>query len=108
MVLAETGPDMNSRRLLALSWLEPLLDVATVAFKTFTWTDHLQDWVIKFIADTLDLIYYHCPHRHWGLMRDLPDLYNSIARMRSESSRKNPERYANPRDQIRKRGIDDF
>jgi hypothetical protein len=91
-----------------LSQLEPLLDVTAVVFKNATCTDHLQDWLIRFIADTQDLIYYHCPHRYWALMKDLPDLYNSITRMRSEVSRKNQERYANPRDQIRERGIDDF
>lgn len=91
-----------------LSQLEPLLDVTAVVFKNATCTDHLQDWLIKFIADTQDLIYYHCPHRYWALMKDLPGLYNSITRMRSEVSRKNQERYANPRDQIRERGIDDF
>jgi hypothetical protein len=91
-----------------LSQLEPLLDVTAIAFKDSTSTAHLQDWLVKFIADTLDLIYYQCPNRYWALMRDLPDLYNSVTRMRSELNRKSPERYANPRDQIRQRGIDDF
>lgn len=91
-----------------LSQLEPMLDVTEMAFKDCTWTDHLQDWLIKFIADSQDLIYYECPRRFWAIMRDKNDLYNSVARMRSEFNRKNPERYANPRDQIRQRGIDDF
>ncbi|CEJ56144.1 hypothetical protein PMG11_02365 [Penicillium brasilianum] len=91
-----------------LSQLEPLLDVTAIAFKDSTSTTRLQDWVVNFIADTLNLIYYQCPNRYWALMRDLPDLYNSVTRMRSELNRKSPERYANPRDQIRQRGINDF
>jgi hypothetical protein len=91
-----------------LSQLEPLLDVTEMAFKDSTWTDHLQDWLIKFIADTQDLIYYQCPQRYWAIMRERNDLYNSVTQMRSEYNRKNPDRYANPRDQIRQRGIDDF
>jgi hypothetical protein len=79
-----------------------------MAFKDSTWTDHLQDWLIKFIADTQDLIYYQCPQRYWAIMRERNDLYNSVTQMRSEYNRKNPDRYANPRDQIRQRGIDDF
>lgn len=91
-----------------LSQLEPLLDVTAMAFKGSTRTDHLQDWLVKFVADTLDLIFYQCPQRYWAIMSDQPDLYNSVTRMRSELSRKSPERYANPRDQIRQRGIDVF
>ncbi|KAJ5390405.1 uncharacterized protein N7496_001473 [Penicillium cataractarum] len=91
-----------------LSQLESLLDVTAMAFKDSTCTDHFQDWLVKFIADTLDLIFYQCPHRYWALMRGQPDLYNSVTRMRSELNRKIPERHANPRDQIRQRGIDDF
>ncbi|OKP13902.1 hypothetical protein PENSUB_477 [Penicillium subrubescens] len=91
-----------------LSQLEPMLGVTAMAFKDSHWTDHLQGWLIKFIADTQDLIYYQCPQRFWEIMRDRNDLYSSVTQMRSEFNRKNPERYANPRDQIRQRGIDDF
>jgi hypothetical protein len=91
-----------------LSQLEPLLEVAAMVFRDSTRRDHLQDWLIKFIADTLDLIYYQCPRRYWALMRDGSGLFNSVTQMRSEANRKNPERYANPRDQLRKRGIEDF
>jgi hypothetical protein len=93
---------------LGLSQLDPLLDVTAMAFKDSNWTDHLQDWLTKFIADTQDLIYYQCPQRFWAIMRDRKDFYNSVTRTRSEFNRKNPERYANPRDQIHQGGIDDF
>lgn len=91
-----------------LSQLEPLLEVAAMVFRDYIRRDLLQDWLIKFIADTLDLIYYQCPRRYWALMRDGPDFFSLVTQMRSEANRKNPERYANPRDQLRKRGIEDF
>lgn len=90
-----------------LSQLEPLLNVTEMLFKNSTWIDYLQDWLIKFIADTQDLIYYMCSQRFWAFMRGKNDLYNSVTQMCSEVYRKNPDRFANPREQIRQRGIDD-
>ncbi|KAJ5492921.1 hypothetical protein N7539_001667 [Penicillium diatomitis] len=91
-----------------LSQLGPLLDVAGTVSVDSSSTDRLQAWLVVFIADTLDLIYYQCPKKYWDLMRRRPNLYVAVTKERANLQRQYPERFANPREQIQKRGVADF
>lgn len=91
-----------------LSQLEPLLEVVSMAFQNNSDDnkDQLQAWLISFMADTLDLIYFACSGRFWEVMQGNSALQRAVFAARSDIVAKNPEKYSDARVLIRSRGID--
>ena len=90
-----------------LSQCGALLEVTNLAFKdvsTGTY-DHLQTWIINFVADTIDLFYYGCPERFWEIMHENPALHNAVFQLRKELLHKTPNKYADARVLVHSRGM---
>lgn len=90
-----------------LCQLEPLLAVVDMAFKDCpdNKQDHLQVWLINFIADTLDLIYYSYSDRFWEVMHGKSSLQRIIFETRSKIVQQTPDKYTDPRVLLRSRRI---
>ena len=98
----------NSYR--GLYQLEPLLDVAMMAFRDppTDELDELQSWMVHFIADTLDLIFYACPQKFWVIMGQNPTLDKLVFNIRKDYLREYPDRFSDPPLLIQSRSVDRF
>lgn len=89
-----------------LCQLEPLLGVVDMAFHDcHEGQDQLQVWLIQFIADTLDLIYYSYSDRFWEIMQGKGSLQRTIFEARSKMVQETPGKYTDPRVLLHSRGI---
>ncbi|KAJ5155888.1 hypothetical protein N7492_008691 [Penicillium capsulatum] len=90
-----------------LCQLEPLLGVVEMAFKDkiSDTQDNLQAWLIKFVADILDLIYYSYSNQFWKVMNGNPPLQRILFEHRLKLVQVAPEKYTDPRVLLRMRGI---
>ncbi|KAJ5916615.1 hypothetical protein N7504_000630 [Penicillium tannophilum] len=86
-----------------LCQLEPLLSIISMAYMAEK--DHLQEWIIKFIADVHDLMLLACSVKYQTVMREIPSLYNAVADLRMELVSKSPKKYLDQRCLLESRGI---
>ncbi|KAJ5735362.1 uncharacterized protein N7483_000487 [Penicillium malachiteum] len=91
-----------------LCQLKPILDVASIVCQDFSLTtkDYLQNWILNFIADTMDLFLHDCSEKYWSAMRALPDLFDAVTKLRAEFIVRFPGRYSDVRVLLSSRGID--
>ncbi|KAJ5092878.1 hypothetical protein N7456_008739 [Penicillium angulare] len=90
--------------------LRPLLDVAMIACRDASFAasekkDHLQDWIVRFVADTMDLFLYDCGKEYLQVLREAPALHEAVIEMRKKHVANFPERYTDIRILLRSRGI---
>jgi hypothetical protein len=68
--------------------------------------DGMQNWLISFMADTMQIYQYKYGKEFFLTMQDYPVLRNAVFDKYAEKLRENPERYADPRVWLRSRGIE--
>ena len=92
-----------------LSQLDPILDVAKIAFQDgIEKIDVLQEWILMFIADTKDLFPVACNTKYWDVMRSFPVLMEAVNARRDELLRVDPGKYSDVRVLLRERGFENF
>ncbi|KAJ5722464.1 hypothetical protein N7488_000499 [Penicillium malachiteum] len=91
-----------------LCQLQPILEVTIMACQDFSMAtkDFLQNWILNFIADTMDLFLHDCSEKYWNVMRALPDFFDAVTKLRGELVVKFPARYSDVRVLLSSRGID--
>lgn len=91
-----------------LCQLDPVLDVTIIAFQdgfVLEKVDALQEWILKFIADTRDLFPVACNNKYWKVMSKFPALVDAINERRDELALQNPKKYSDVRVLLRERGV---
>ena len=94
-----------------LCQLDPILDVTVIAFQdgfVLEKMDALQEWILKFIADTRDLFPVACNNKYWKVMSTFPALVDAINERRDDFVRQNPKKYSDVRVLLRERGVQRF
>lgn len=86
-----------------LCQLEPLLSV--ISMVDMAEKDHLQEWIVKFVADVHDLMLLACSVKYQTVMREIPSLYNAVSDLRMELISKSPKKYLDQRCLLESRGI---
>lgn len=86
-----------------LCQLEPLLSIISRVYMAEK--DHLQEWIVKFIADVHDLMLLACSVKYQTVMREIPSLYNAVSDLRMELVSKSPKKYVDQRCLLESRGI---
>lgn len=86
--------------------LKPLIEVVRIVDPVhLAANDPFREWIVLFIAETIDLFQYEDGKKFWKVMNSYPLLRMEINDKRSEFLKNNPERYMDVQALLRSRGV---